>query len=312
MRVVAIFLVAVTLGAVPASATTYISAEPIPSRDIVGDENLAKILSIGYTRLARWSERLLDDCHIVDKVIDSLSAYRAIRTVNGSNTRVVVAAGGFEGITDPSFVFTVRDSGPGAARATDITLLDNILGYVLNQGGTTQFSPDNPNAYDFPLDYAVVTFRPPLTGEEAKEFFDFLGTIDPALWSGLFAGFTQIDFAGSPTNNSMLFLQPDVTTRQFVTGLATAARRARGAEYVTVNKHGRPTTATAGVAFPGNDWLAFPNGDQYLSHLVNPAPQLLEELAALRRMHLNAVSDLVRAIDRGTVNTYLHRQLRCR
>jgi hypothetical protein len=310
--VVAIFLVAVIAGAVPASATTYISAEPIPSRDIVGDQNLAKILSVGYANLARWSQRLLDDCHIVDRVVDSLSAYRAITTVNGSNTRFVVAAGGFEGITDPSYVFTVRDSGPGAATAADITVLDNILGYVLNQGGTTHFNPDNAKAYDFALDYAVVTFTPTLTGEEAKGFFDFVGTVDPALWSGLFAGFTQIDFAGSPTNNSMLFLRPAVSKRQFVDGLSAAASQVADAEYVTLNNNGQPATAKAGVGFPGNDWLAFPNGDQYLSQLANPSPQLLNELAALRQMHLNAVSDLVRAIDRGTVNTYLQHQFRCR
>jgi hypothetical protein len=50
------------------------------------------------------------------------------------------------------------------------------------------------------VDYAVVTFAGTLTGEEAKGFFGYLGTIDPALWSGTFAGFTQIDFR----NSSML------------------------------------------------------------------------------------------------------------
>jgi hypothetical protein len=32
-------------------------------------------------------------------------------TVNDGNTHVGVAAGGFEGTTHPSFVFTIRDSG---------------------------------------------------------------------------------------------------------------------------------------------------------------------------------------------------------
>ena len=40
----------------------------------------------------------------------------------------------------------------------DVNVLDNALGYVLNQGGTAHFSPDNPKAYAFSLDYAVVTF----------------------------------------------------------------------------------------------------------------------------------------------------------
>ena len=97
------------------------------------------------------------------------------------------------------------------------------MGYVLNQGGTAHFSPDNAKAYDFSLDYAVVTFAGTLTGVEAKAFFDYLGTIDFALWGGLFAGFTQIDFDDSPTNNSMLFLKPAATKRRFIDGLFTAA-----------------------------------------------------------------------------------------
>jgi hypothetical protein len=59
-----------------------------------------------------------------------------------------------------------------------------------------------------------VTFSGSLTGEEARAFFDHLGTVDPALWSGQFAGFTQIDPAGSFTNNSMLFLRPAVNKIQ--------------------------------------------------------------------------------------------------
>lgn len=311
-RVLQILLLAATFVAQPAAATTYISAEPIPSRDVVGDENLAKILSIGYPNLERWSRRLLDDCRIVDQVIEVLSAHGAITTVNATNTRFLVAAGGFQAVTDPSYVFTVQDSGSGAASAADVGVLDNILGYVLNQAGTAHFTPENPKAYDFSLDYAVVTFSPTLTGERAKEFFDFVGTVNPALWSGLFAGFTQIDFAGSATNNSMLFLRPAVTKREFITGLATAASSTADATYATVNNHGQATTAKAGVAFPSNDWIAFPNGEQYLFHLGNPSPQLLSELAALRQQHLRAVRDLLSAIDRDNVSAYLNHQFRCR
>jgi len=47
-----------------------------------------------------------------------------------------VAAGGFEAVTNPSFVFTVRDSGRRSASAADINVLDNALGYVFSQGGT--------------------------------------------------------------------------------------------------------------------------------------------------------------------------------
>jgi hypothetical protein len=40
-----------------------------------------------------------------------------------------------------------------------------------------------------------VTFAGTLTGAEAQAFFEHLGMIDEALFSGLFAGFTQVDLA---------------------------------------------------------------------------------------------------------------------
>jgi len=136
-----------------------------------------------------------------------------LTTVKDSNTRYLVAAGGFEGLTKPSFVLTIETSGPLAASAVDIYTLDNALGYVLNQSGTAQFSIpyDKKNPFEFPLEYAVVTYAGTLTGERAREFFDHLGTVDPALWTGTNAGFTQINFSDSAVNNfmannSMLFL----------------------------------------------------------------------------------------------------------
>jgi len=310
-RAVALLLVA-TLGVQPALATTYISAEPIPTGDVVGATNLAKIESIGYAKLERWSQRLLDDCHIVEQTIDVLASHHAISTVNATNTKFVVAAGGYEAITHPSYVFTVRDAGPGAVSAGDIDVLGNALGYVMNQDGTAFFTPDNANAYQFSLDYAVVTFAAALSGERAQEFFDLVGTVDPALWSGLYAGFTQIGLAGSSMNNSMLFLRPAVTKQEFIDGLSDAASLDPDATYVTLNNNGSPTTSRAGVAFPENDWITFPNGDQYLSQVTNLSPQLANALAAIRQQHLRTLSDLVSAIDRNNVDGYLDHQFRCR
>jgi hypothetical protein len=306
-----IVLLAITLGAHPLTATTYISVEPIPSRDVVGQPALASILSVGYPNLELWSNRLLNDCGIVQNVIDVLASHGAISTVNTGNTRFLVAAGGFEAVTNPSYVFTIQDSGPNAVSEADVDVLDNALGYVLNQGGTAHFSPDNAKAYDFSLDYAVVTFAGTLSCVQSKGFFDYLGTIDPALWSGRFAGFTQIDFHASPTNNSMLFLKPAATKQRFITGLSTAASTTPGATYVTLNNNDQPTTLQAGIAFPGNDWVAFPNGDQYLAKLGNPSPQLLNQLAALQQRHLQAVADLLHAIEKGKVNLYLNHQFKC-
>lgn len=293
------------------SATTYMSVEPIPNRDVIGADNLALLRSIGYSRLEHWSQRLLSECHVVDKVIDTLTGHGAITTVTTqSNTRFVVAAGGFEGETNPSYVFTVQDAGPGAVSADDVNVLDNALGYVLNQGGTVHFSPDNAKAYAFALDYAVVTFRGTLTGDEAREFFERLGTIDTALFSGQFAGFTQIDFAMSPTNNSMLFLQPAVSKNRFIAGLAAGVETDPRASYFPLKSNGAPTTARAGIAFPGNDWLAFPEGDQYLAN-VGGTPQLVEALNVLRQQHLTAVRNLLAAIARNRVDAYLDRGFTC-
>jgi hypothetical protein len=293
------------------SAITYMSIEPVPSIDIVGADDLAAIRGIGYANLEAWSKRLLNDCQVVESVVNALLANAAISSVRlGINTHVVVAAGGFEGRTNPSFVFTVKDSGTGSVTEADVNVLGNALGYVLNQGSTAHFSPDNFKAYAFPLDYALVTFQGTLTGSEAQDFFEHLDTIDEALFSGLFAGFTQIDVPGSTTNNTMLFLQPAVSKHRFITGLAAAAADDLRASYSPLKNNGAPTTKRAGVAFPENDWLLFPDGDQFLMN-VGGSAQLLRELVALRRQHRTAVDSLLLAIEEDRVDDYLARTFTC-
>jgi hypothetical protein len=234
------------------------------------------------------------------------------------NTRYLVAAGGFEGVTDPTYVLTLDDSGAAGASAADIFVLDNALGYVLNQGGTAQFSlPFNKkNPFEFPLDYAVVTFSGALTGIQAKGFFDYLGTIDPKLWSGTNAGFTQVNVSNSAVNNfmlndSMLFLIGSVPKQEFIQGLYTAAATTQNATYFPIAGNGNPATAKAGAAFPGNDWIAFPGGDGYLTNLGHPSTQLLNSLANLRQQHLQAVTNLLNAIGKGNVSLYLNNQFKC-
>ena len=292
------------------SATTYMSVEPIPNRDVVGQDDLTLLRGIGYANLERWSELLLSRCLVVENVIETLTAHRAITSVTNANTRFVVAAGGFEGATNPSYVFTIEDSGAGAASMHDVNVLDNALGYVLNQGGTVHFSADNARAYAFVLDYAVVTFLGTLSGDEARQFFDHLGTIDTALWSGQFAGFTQIDFGDASTNNSMLFLQPAVSKNRFISGLFAAVQTEPRASYLPLKSSGAPTTARAGIAFPGNDWLAFPAGDQYLAN-IGGTPQLVTELSVLRQKHLTAVESLLRSIRNNRVEAYLRSVFTC-
>ena len=304
--VASVFLIA----AQAVSATSYLSVEPVPNVDVVGQANLNQIQSIGFANLELWSQRLLDDCHIVDDVIGALSDHEAITTISGSNTDFVVGAGGFEGQTNPTYVFTIRDAGAGSVSEADVDVLSNALGYALNQGGTAHFSPDNPKAYAFALDYAVVTFSGSLTGQQAADFFENLATIDVALFSGPLAGFTQIAFGGSLTDNSMLFLQPAVSKRRFIDGLAAAADDDPLATYSPLKNNGTPTTARAGIAFPVNDWQAFPNGDQYLANI--PASSgLFSELAALRRQHLAAVAALLDAIAENRVAAFLTTEFSC-
>jgi len=247
---------------------------------------------------------------VVDSVIDALTANATISSVTSTNTRVVVAAGGFEGGTNPSFVLTVKDSGARSVTEEDVDVLGNALGYVLSQGSTAHFSPDNFKAYAFPLDYILVTFSGTLSGDDAHAFFEHLGTIDEALFSGLFAGFTQVDLPGSSMHNSMLFLQPAVSKRRFISGLSAAVEDEPRASYSPLKNNGTPTTARAGVAFPENDWLTFPNGDQYLAN-VGGSAQLLSELAALRQRHLVAVARLLEAIEEDGVEEYLATQFTC-
>ena len=295
-----------------ASAITYMSIETVPNKDVVGvgEDVVITIRSIGYANLERWSQRLLVECRVVDSVIAALTDDAAISSVTSTNTRVVVAAGGFEGGTNPSFVFTVKDSGAGSVTEADVDVLGNALGYVLSQGSTAHFSPDNFKAYAFPLDYILVTFSGTLSGDEAQAFFEHLGTIDEALFSGLFAGFTQVDLPGSSRHNSMLFLQPAVSKRRFISGLSAAVEDEPRASYSPLKNNGAPTTARAGVAFPENDWLASRDGEQYLANIGGSA-RLRSDLAVLRLRHLAAVDRLLEAIEEGGVEEYLATQFTC-
>jgi len=93
------------------------------------------------------------------------------------NVNIIVAAGGFQGVTDPTYSLTVDDT---IVSPDDVATISNILGYVLNQGGTSHFDLFSPNFYDFQLDHAVVSFpNQTVPIEDAQDFFQFVGTIDP-------------------------------------------------------------------------------------------------------------------------------------
>ena len=54
-RFLSIVLLVTILVVHPVTATTYISVEPIPNRDVVGENALATILTVGYPNLELWS-----------------------------------------------------------------------------------------------------------------------------------------------------------------------------------------------------------------------------------------------------------------
>ena len=277
-----------------ASATTYMSVEPVPNRDIVGEDNLAAIRSIGYTNLERWSQRLLDECRVADSVIDALSDNGAISSITSTNTHAVVAAGGFEGGTNPSFVFTVQDSGRlsdrgGRRRARQRAWLR------AESGRHCAFQPGQFQGLRVP---ARLRPRDVLGNVERRQSASVLRARGHDRRGAVRRSVRRVRSRsrGSLTNNSMLFLQPAVSKRRFISGLSAAVEDDPRASYSPLKNNGAPTTARAGVAFPGNDWITFPDGDQYLAN-VGGSAQLLSELAALRQQHLAAVESLLEAIE---------------
>ncbi len=242
--------------------------------------------------------QLLLDCDLVQGVIDALGSDGTVTTLNAANTFFGVAAGGFEGFTNPTYVLTIVDDGVNAASAGDVETLVNALGFVLSQGGTVHFDPGDAGAYDFPLDYNTITFGAgPPSGDLAQEFFEHVGSIDPALFTGLFAGYTQIGAA-------LLFLQPAVGVQQFIDGLFTASLTFPDVAYAPLDMFGDPTTAPAGVAFRGNDWIADPDGAGYLVNVAqDPDADLgVDNLNDLRAFHLAAVEVLNLLVEEGDLD----------
>ncbi len=70
----------------------------------------------------------------------------------------------------------------------------------------------------------------------------------------------------------MLFLMGNVSKNEFASGIYKAVVTTPGTTYSPL-ENGTPTTATAGVAFPSNDWNTYPGGQGYLSNLVNSSPR---------------------------------------
>jgi hypothetical protein len=285
MRATTVLLTAVVSSSIlsPARANTYGSVEPIANPAVIDTKPLReKSLKVREA----FAERLLG-CGVVDDVIHVLTSTQAIHTVNGLNTRFQVGAGGFEGNTNPSYVYTVIDSGPNAASHGDVSMLTDSLGYVLSQGSAFLLDSDDPQSFDFPANYVVLNFDRPPSIRRSAALFETVGRIDPELFETDTSGYTQY-------GRAYLSLQSAVPDDQFIAGYVEAARQF-GVEYTPIVS-GQPSLFRGGAAFPGNDWVAAPQGQQYLARIPS---QSHDGLRRIRAFVLRVTREVLRQIERG-------------
>ncbi len=283
MKVVARFVAAVLFVSLCGTvhANKYGSVEPIANSAVIDTTPLRdQPLKVREA----FANRLLQ-CGLVNDVVDVLTSTGAIKTINGLNTRFEVGAGGFAGFTNPSFVYTVMDTGPNAASTADVEVLTDSLGYVLSQGSAFLLDADDPNGFDFPANYVVLNFKkqPPLALSAA--LFELVGRIDPELFATDSSGYTQF-------GRAYLSLQSFVPDQQFIDGYVAAAKKF-GVEYTPI-VNGAPSLFVGGAAFPFNDWTASPRGEDYLSRIPEASHRAL---ARLRAFHLRVTREVLRQLD---------------
>jgi hypothetical protein len=269
-----------------AQAETLGSVEPIASTTVV---DIAPLVAQDLDVRTAFAERLLQ-CGIVDDVEGLLSKQGVTRSINDRNTRFRVAAGGFAGNTNPTYAFTVLDSGPNAATHADFQRLTDSLGYVMSQDSVFLLDGDDPTTFDFPANYVILEFRRIPRLEQSAQLFETVGRIDPALFETDTSGYTQFDRA-------YLSLQSDVPDGQFIAGYVQAARQF-GVVYTPIID-GKPSLFVGSAAFPGNDWVVFPDGEDYLSRLPR---RIHDELARLRGFHLSFTRKVLRKLQRHDVD----------
>lgn len=269
--------------ATAALASTFGSVEPIANPAVI-DTRLLRDQPLEVR--AAFAERLLQ-CGIVDRVIQVLSSTHAIGTINGLNARFQVGAGGFNGHTNPSYVYTVIDRGPNAASLDDVKVLTDSLGYVMSQGSAFLLDADDTSSFDFPASYVVVNFPAPPPLARSAALFEAVGRIDPNLFSTDTSGYTQY-------GRAYLSLESAVPDAEFIAGYVQAAQQF-GLEYTPI-VNGQPSLFQGGAAFPGNDWAQSPHGEEYLSRI--PA-QSHQALGQLRAFHLRVTREVLEKLGRG-------------
>jgi hypothetical protein len=265
----------------PALATTYGSVEPIATPDVISTSLLkAQRLDVR----AAFAERLLQ-CGIVEEVIGVLVSNKSTTTINGLNTHIELGAGGFFGETNPSYVFTIIDSGPNAASHDDIKVLTDSLAYVMSQASAFLLDADQAASFDFPANYVVLNFNTPPPMKRSAALFETVGRIDPELFNTDTSGYTQF-------GRAYLSLQSFVENEQFIAGYVQAAAEF-GVEYTPI-VGGVPSLFEGGAAFPFNDWILSPQGEEYLGRIPAESHRALRRL---RNGHLRFTREALRSLD---------------
>ncbi len=294
MKTATILLISYFLILSTAQANSYGSVEPVANSAVIDTRPLRdQDLEVREA----FAERLLE-CGIVDVVIDVLTLTGAISTINSLNTSFEVSAGGVAGNTNPTYAYTMIDSGPNAASIDDIKVLTDSLGYVLSQGSAFLLDADNTASFDFPANYVVLNFVGLPSIEESAALFETVGEIDPEIFETDTSGYTQYAFA-------YLSLQSFVPDEQFIAGYVQAAE-AFGVEYTPIVA-GEPSLFTGGAAFPGNNWNDNPEGEAYLARIPSDSHKALGKI---RDFHLLATRRVLRSIGRLDDGQRLLRSIR--
>ncbi len=294
MKTAAILLISYFLVLSTAQANSYGSVEPVANPAVI-DTRPLRDQDLEFREA--FAERLLE-CGIVDVVIDVLTLTGAISTINSLNTSFEVSAGGFAGNTNPTYAYTMIDSGPNAASIDDIKVLTDSLGYILSQGSAFLLDADNTASFDFPANYVVLNFVGLPSIEESAALFETVGEIDPEIFETNTSGYTQYAFA-------YLSLQSFVPDEQFIAGYVQAAEQF-GVEYTPIVA-GEPSLFTGGAAFPGNNWNDNPEGEAYLARIPSDSHEALGEI---RDVHLRATRRVLRSIGRLDEGRGLLRSIR--
>jgi len=264
----------------PVFATTYGSVEPIATPDVI-DTAILRMQRLDVR--AAFAERLLQ-CGIVNDVIDVLRSNKSVKTIDGLNAHFEVGAGGFAGATNPSFVYTVIDSGPNGASHDDIKVVTDSLGFVFSQGSAFLLDAVNSASFDFPANFVVLNFETPPPLRKSAALFEAVGRIDPELFETDSSGYTQY-------GRAYLSLQSFVPDSQFIAGYVQAAAQF-GIEYTPI-VGGVPSLFTGGAAFPGNNWVLNARGEEYLARIPAESHQALRRL---RSGHLRFTREALREL----------------